>query len=79
MSLKSKYFNSRNHGLSVTNNNGSAGREVLAIREIATFKKLCRIKDLEPKLDGSTFLDLGSGDQFLWLAVDGTNYISSRY
>lgn len=73
--LKHEYFKTRNNDLSATNDKGSAGREALAIREIATFKKLCRIKGIEPKLDGSTFLDLGSGDQFLRLAVDGTNYI----
>ena len=75
MSLKHEYFNSRNDDLSVTNDNASAGREVLARREIATFNKLCRIKGFDPKLDGTTFLDLGSGDQFLRFAVDGTKYI----
>ena len=75
MPLKHEYFKSRNNDLSVANNNGSASREVLATREIATFKKLCRIKGIDPKLDGSTFLDLGSGDQFLRLALHGTNYV----
>ncbi|MDA7563040.1 methyltransferase domain-containing protein [Gammaproteobacteria bacterium] len=73
--LKHKYFKTRNDDLSVTNEKGSVGREALAIREIETFKKLCQIKGIEPKLDGVTFLDLGSGDQFLRFAVDGTNYI----
>lgn len=75
MPLKHEYFKSRNNDLSATNDKGFAGREPLAIREIETFKTLCRIKGIVPKLDGSTFLDLGSGDQFLRLAVDGTNYV----
>ena len=33
-------------------------------REMATFKSLFGIKGFDPKLDGTTFLDLGSGDQF---------------
>lgn len=45
--LKHEYFKTRNNDLSVANNNGSAGREALAIREIATFKTLCRIKGID--------------------------------
>ncbi len=78
MSLKYEYFRRRNVDLGVPSTTGViSSREVLAIREIETFKKLCRIKGIDPKLDGdaSTFLDLGSGDQFLRLALDGTNYI----
>ena len=74
-SLKNEYFNSRLRDLRIENDSSAAIRELLAIREIATFKSLCRIKGFDPKLDGTTFLDLGSGDQFLRLALDGTNYI----
>ena len=74
-SLKNEYFNSRLRDLSLENDSSAASRELLAIREIATFKSLCRIKGFDPKLDGTTFLDLGAGDQFLRLALDGTNYI----
>ena len=74
MSLKHEYFNARNNDLGAANNSSSS-REELAKREIATFQNLCRIKGLSPELDGSTFLDLGAGDQFLRLAVDGTDYI----
>jgi SAM-dependent methyltransferase len=75
LSFKHEYFNSRNKELSETNDTLSASREILAIREIATFKTLCRIKGIDPSLDGATFLDVGSGDQFLRLALGGTNYI----
>ena len=75
MSIKHEYFKSRNKDLSKINSNVSASREVLAIREIETFKNLCRIKGVDPKLEGATFLDLGSGDQFLRFALEGTNYI----
>ena len=74
MSLKHEYFKSRNNDLSIANNS-SSNREELAKREVLTFQNLCRIKGFDPKLDGTTFLDLGSGDQFLRRAVDGTNYI----
>jgi len=74
-SLKNEYFNSRLRDLSIENDSSSPSRELLATREIATFKSLCQIKGFDPKLDGTTFLDLGSGDQFLQLAVDSTNYI----
>jgi hypothetical protein len=58
-SLKNEYFNSRLRDLSIENDSSAASRELLAIREIATFKSLCRIKGFDPKLDGTTFLDLG--------------------
>ena len=74
-SLKNKYFNSRLKDLSKENDSGASSRKLLASREIATFKTLCRINDLDPKLDGVTFLDLGSGDQFLRLALHDANYI----
>ena len=74
-SLKNEYFNSRLRDLSLENDSSAASRELLAIREIVTFKSLCRIKGFDPKLDGTTLLDVGSGDQFLRLALDGTNYI----
>ncbi|MEK9568333.1 MAG: class I SAM-dependent methyltransferase [Paracoccaceae bacterium] len=74
-SLKNKYFNSRLKDLSIENDSGTASRKLLASREIETFKTLCRIKDFDPKLDDATFLDLGSGDQFLRHAVDGAKYI----
>jgi SAM-dependent methyltransferase len=74
-SLKNEYFNSRLRDLSIENDSGVASREFLAIREMATFKNFCRIKGFDPKFDGTTFLDLGSGDQFLRLAVHGMNYI----
>ena len=75
MPLKHEYFKKRNNDLSATSDRGSASREALAVREITTFKTLCRIKGIDPKLDGSTFLDLGSGDQFLRHAVEGTRYM----
>ena len=74
-SLKNEYFNSRLRDLSIENDSSSPSRELLATREIATFKSLCQIKGFDPKLDGTTLLDVGSGDQFLRLALDGTNYI----
>jgi|SaaInlV_135m_DNA_3_1039749.scaffolds.fasta_scaffold18842_2 SAM-dependent methyltransferase len=75
LSLKHEYFNSRNRDLSEKNDNSSASRSFLAIRELDTFKGLCRIKGIDDNLDGATFLDLGAGDQFLGLALSGANYI----
>ena len=74
MSLKHKYFKSRNNDLS-TANNSSSNREELAKREILTFQDLCRIKGFDSKFVGKTFLDLGSGDQFLKFALGGANYM----
>jgi len=74
-SLKDKYFNKRLRDLSLENETSAGNRELLAIKEIVTFQNLCRIKGFDTKLDGSTFLDLGSGDQFLKLALDKTDYI----
>ena len=39
-SLKNEYFNSRLRDLSIENDSSAASRELLAIREIATFKSL---------------------------------------
>lgn len=74
-SLKTKYFNSRLRDLRLESVSTSNNREDLAHREIATFRSLCRLKGLDSELKGTTFLDLGCGDQFLRHAVEGANYI----
>jgi len=75
MSIKKEYFRLRNRGLLKQDNKASITRKDLAIREIATFNQLCRIKGIDRRRDDCTFLDLGSGDQFLRHAVDDMNYI----
>ena len=75
MSLKHEYFNFRNKDLGEKNDTGSTSRKFLAIRELETFKVLCRINGIDAKLEGATFLDLGSGDQFLRFALNDANYI----
>lgn len=75
MLFKKQYFKIRNQGLLDDDKKNSITRKDLARRELETFEILCRIKEITWTRDTSTFLDLGSGDQFLRHAVGDMNYI----
>jgi SAM-dependent methyltransferase len=72
MSIKENYFLNRNKELSSYHST----RDQLALREILTYKTLCKVANFNDNLDidSGKFLDLGSGDQFLSKAVKQENF-----